>query len=449
MATVRIPDYITVHLGAPNDTSAPNVRVPFADYIKNVASSEIYPTWPETALRANILAQISFALNRVYTEFYRARGYDFDITSDTQFDQKYIDGREIFDDISRIVDDVYNDYIIREGTVQPLFARYCNGTTSTCDGLSQWGTVPLAEEGLLPYEILQYYYGDDIGIVFNAPIGQNVPTYPGVPLRLGSAGEDVRTVQRQLNRIGQNYPAIRPVLDDDGIFDIPTEQAVENFQRIFNLTPDGIVGKATWYKIKSIFNAVKGLAELESEGLTPEEVQRVYAELLREGDTGIGVATLQHYLLVLATFDNTLPMVEETGVFGPETTAAVRAFQAQQGLAVDGIVGRQTWNALTRAYDAVIASLPPTADASELYPGQFLTPGQEGANVRALQVLLERASELRDFMPPVLVDGIYGAQTEAAVRAAQAWADIPQNGVVGPVTWDVIVFLADPDSNVT
>lgn len=449
MATVRIPDYITVHLGAPNDTSAPNVRVPFADYIKNVASSEIYPTWPETALRANILAQISFALNRVYTEFYRARGYDFDITSDTQFDQKYIDGREIFDDISRIVDDVYNDYIIREGTVQPLFARYCNGTTSTCDGLSQWGTVPLAEEGLLPYEILQYYYGDDIGIVFNAPIGQNVPTYPGVPLRLGSAGEDVRTVQRQLNRIGQNYPAIRPVLNDDGIFDIPTEQAVENFQRIFNLTPDGIVGKATWYKIKSIFNAVKGLAELESEGLTPEEVQRVYAELLREGDTGIGVATLQHYLLVLATFDNTLPMVEETGVFGPETTAAVRAFQAQQGLAVDGIVGRQTWNALTRAYDAVIASLPPTADASELYPGQFLTPGQEGANVRALQVLLERASELRDFMPPVLVDGIYGAQTEAAVRAAQAWADIPQNGVVGPVTWDVIVFLADPDSNVT
>lgn len=449
MATIRIPDYITVHLGAPNDTSAPNVRVPFDEYIKNVASSEIYPTWPETALRANILAQISFALNRVYTEYYRARGYDFDITNNTQFDQKYIDGREIFDDISRIVDDVYNDYIIREGTVQPLFAQYCNGTTSTCDGLSQWGTVPLAEEGLLPYEILQYYYGDDIGIVFNAPIGQNVPTYPGVPLRLGSAGEDVRTVQRELNRIGRNYPAVRPVLGDDGIFDVETEEAVENFQRIFNLTPDGIVGKATWYKIKSIFNAVKGLAELESEGLTPEEVQRVYAELLREGDTGIGVATLQHYLLVLATFDNTLPMVEETGVFGPETTAAVRAFQAQQGLAVDGIVGRDTWNALTRAYDAVIASLPPTDDASELYPGRFLTPGQEGDNVRDLQVLLERASELRSFMPPVLVDGIYGAQTETAVRAAQAWANIPQNGVVGPVTWDVIVFLANPENSVT
>ena len=158
MATIRIPDYITAHLGAPNDASAPNVRVPFDEYIKNVASSEIYPTWPETALRANILAQISFALNRVYTEYYRARGYDFDITNNTQFDQKYIDGREIFDDISRIVDDVYNDYLIREGTVQPLFAQYCNGTTSTCDGLSQWGTVPLAEEGLLPYEILQYYY---------------------------------------------------------------------------------------------------------------------------------------------------------------------------------------------------------------------------------------------------------------------------------------------------
>lgn len=447
MATVRIPDYITVHLGAPNDTSAPNVRVPFVDYIKNVASSEIYPTWPETALRANILAQISFALNRVYTEWYPSRGYNFDITSDTRFDQKYIDGREIFDDISRIVDDTFNDYVVREGTVQPLFTQYCNGTTSTCDGLSQWGTVPLAEEGLLPYEILQYYYGDDIGIVFNAPVGQNLPTYPGRPLQVGTVGEDVRTVQRQLNRIGQNYPAIRPILEPDGIFDLETEQAVENFQRIFNLTPDGIVGKSTWYKIKSIFNAVKGLAELETEGLTPEEVDRIYADLLRPGDAGVAVATLQHYLMVAAVFDNSLPMVTENGVFDEQTEAAVRAFQAREGIAVDGLVGRDTWNALTANYDRILASLPPDSlEMSEIYPGRFLVPGEQNADVRRLQTFLNRASAIRDFIPPVTVDGIYGPQTEAAVRAVQRWANIPQNGVVGPVTWDTVVFLSKPEN---
>ncbi len=447
MATVRIPDYITVHLGAPDDTTAPNVRVPFIDYIKNVASSEIYPTWPETALRANILAQISFALNRVYTEWYPSRGYNFDITSDTRYDQKFIDGREIFDDISRIVDDTFNDYVIREGTVQPLFTQYCNGTTSTCDGLSQWGTVPLAEEGLLPYEILQYYYGDDIGIVFNAPVGQNLPTYPGRPLQVGSVGEDVRTVQRQLNRIGQNYPAIRPILEPDGIFDLESEQAVENFQRVFNLTVDGIVGKFTWYRIKSIFNAVKGLAELETEGLTPEEVDRIYADLLRPGDRGVTVATLQHYLMVVAVFDNSLPMVTENGVFDPQTEAAVRAFQAQQGLAVDGLVGRDTWNALTSAYDRILASLPPDSlETSEIYPGRFLVPGQQGNDVRDLQLFLSRAAQIRPFIPPVTVDGVYGPQTEAAVRAAQEWANIPQNGVVGPVTWDVIVFLSKPEN---
>ncbi|MBO5797587.1 MAG: peptidoglycan-binding protein, partial [Clostridia bacterium] len=381
---VRIPDTITVHLGDPDDTAAPNIRVPFDEYIKNVASSEIYPTWPENALRANILAQISFALNRVYTEWYRSRGYDFDITSSTRYDQKFIRDREVFDDISRIVDDIFNDYVIREGTVQPLFTQYCDGKNTRCDGLSQWGTVDLAEEGLLPYEILQYYYGDDIGIVFNAPVGRNTPSYPGVPLRLGSVGEDVRTIQRQLNCIGQNYPAVSPFLEPDGIFDTETELAVENFQRIFNLTQDGVVGKATWYKIKGIFNAVKGVSELETEGLTPEEVDRIYAELLRPGDTGIGVATLQQYLLVVGYFDNELPTVTINGEFDAQTEQAVRAFQQQQGLAVDGLVGRDTWNALVDAYDRTIENLPPlpAEDVNEIYPGRVLTPGETSDEVR-------------------------------------------------------------------
>ncbi|MBO5670479.1 MAG: spore cortex-lytic protein, partial [Clostridia bacterium] len=164
-----IPEYITVHLGQP-DQPAENVRVRFQDYIKNVASSEVYPNWPESAIRANILAQISYALNRVYTEFYRSRGYDFDITNSTQYDQKFILNRDIFENISQIVDDIFNDYVVKQGTIQPYFTQYCNGTTTTCPGLSHWGTVDLAREGLVPYQILQRYYGDDINIVFNAPV---------------------------------------------------------------------------------------------------------------------------------------------------------------------------------------------------------------------------------------------------------------------------------------
>ncbi|MEE1047981.1 MAG: SpoIID/LytB domain-containing protein [Clostridia bacterium] len=200
--TFTIPENIVVHLGAPDDASAQNVTVPFAQYIKNVASSEIYPTWPESAIRANIYAQISFALNRIFTEHYRARGYNFDITNTTQFDQSYVNGRDIFENISKIVDDIFNDYIVRSGDITPLFARYCNGTTSTCPGgLSQWGSVSLAEEGYTPYRILSGYYGD-ISIVENAPVGGTVQSYPGTPLRIGSTGDAVKRLQISLNRIG-------------------------------------------------------------------------------------------------------------------------------------------------------------------------------------------------------------------------------------------------------
>ena len=254
MPLPTIPEYITVHLGAPDDTSAPNVRVPFIDYVKNVASSEIYPTWPESALRANMYAEITFALNRIFSEWYPSRGYNFDITSDTQYDQKFINGRDIYDSVSVIADSLFNDYVVRQGSVQPLFTQYCNGTTVTCDGLSQWGTVALAEEGLIPYEILQYYYGDDISIVFNAPTATTLPSYPGYPLSLGSFGEDVRTIQRQLDRIRRNYPAITSISGYDGLFDSNTEAAVRDFQSIFNLTPNGVVDKATWYRISYIYS---------------------------------------------------------------------------------------------------------------------------------------------------------------------------------------------------
>lgn len=445
MATPTIPEYITVHLGSPNDRSAPNVRVPFIDYIKNVASSEIYPTWPESSLRANMYAQISYALNRIYSEWYPSRGYPFDITSDTAFDQKYVQGRDIYENISRIADEIFNDYIVRNGTVQPLFAQYCDGVRVSCDGLSQWGTVPLAEDGLTPYEILQYYYGDDISIVFNAPTAQSLPSYPGVPLQLGSNGEDVRTVQRQLNRIGMNYPAVTPRLETDGLFNVDTQIAVQNFQEIFDLTPDGIVGKSTWYKIKSIYNAVKGIADLQSEGLTLEEINRVFPRVLQMGDRGIGVRDLQYYLSFIAYFDDSLPPLAADGVFGQSTEDAVEAFQRGEGLPVDGAVGRETWNAIVRRYDSLLATLPESVgeESEDIYPGGYLSFGQQGQDVRNLQRLINRAAEKITYIPTVTEDGDFGTATRSAVRIIQENNGLDPSGVVGPTTWELIRRLGE------
>lgn len=431
MAQPIIPQYITVHLGLPSNASAPNVTVPFIDYLKNVASSEIYPTWPDSALRANIYAQTTFALNRIYTEWYPSRGYNFDITSTTQFDQKFIPNREYFDTTSRIVEELFNDYVIRQGNIQPLFTQYCNGTTSKCDGLSQWGTVDLAEQGLTPYEILQYYYGDDIGIVFDAPTGDNLPSYPGTAIRLGAIGEEVRTIQRQLNRIARNYPAI-PTVDVTGIYDQLTEASIKVFQRIFNLTADGIVGSATWYKLKSIYSAVKGLGELESEGLTLAEVDRAFATALRFGDEGLQISVLQYYLAVISYFDDRIPQVNINGEFDQATLDGVIAFQQIYNLNPDGIVGKQTWDKIRLVYGETLASLPATQPGrDQLYPDRYLGLGATGAEVRQVQALLNQV----DGLPPITVDGTFGPATQSAVMAFQSQNDLLPSGVIGPITW--------------
>ena len=287
---VSIPETITVHLGAPS-SNAQNITVPFADYIKNVASSEIYPTWPEQAIRANVYAQMSYVLNRVFTEWYRAQGYDFDITNSTRYDQSFVPGRDIFENISTIVDDMIGTYLTRGDSIEPLFTQYCNGTTVTCPGgLSQWGTVPLAEQGLSAEQILQSFYGNDINFVTGAPLSPNLGgSFPGVTLRLGDFSEDVRTVQTRLNRISTNFPNIPKIYPTDGVFNADTERAVRAFQRQFNLTEDGLVGPATWYRIAFIYNNVKRLSELNSEGLTLSEISRQYPERLTEGMSGPGV----------------------------------------------------------------------------------------------------------------------------------------------------------------
>lgn len=436
---ITVPENITVHLGPPG-SDAPNVTVPFADYIKNVASSEIYPTWPENALRANILAEISFALNRIYTEYYRSRGYDFDITNSTAYDQSYRPDRDIFENISQIVDDIFNDYIVREGQVQPLFAQYCDGREVQCAGLSQWGTVTLANEGLLPYEILQRYYGDDINIVFDAPVGNIEESYPGTPLRPGDGGEEVRQLQLRLNRIGQNYPTITNIPETNGIFGVQTERAVRDFQRIFNLEEDGVVGKATWYKIINVYNGVKRLSELNSEGISPEEVRRQFETVLQRGSYGVGVGSLQALLDALGGSIPELPPLSVDLIFGPQTEEAVRTFQSLYGLPETGEVDRATWNALLGAYETLLRSLP---NENNLYPGIILTEGMEGENVLRLQRVLNRAAANNPSLPSVAEDGVFGPATRRAVEAVQQEAGLTPTGIAGPLTWNAILRAGD------
>lgn len=434
-----IPETITVHLGPPG-SQAKNVTVPFSDYVKNVASSEIYPTWPENALRANIYAIISYALNRIYTEWYPSRGYNFDITNSTQFDQAYIEDREIYENISYIVDEIFNDYVVRQGSIQPLFTAFCNGTTSTCDGLSQWGTVERANRGETPFQILQNYYGRDIGIVENAPVGAVGESYPGVPLKIGDSGNNVKIIQTQLNRIGQNYPAIPKIPQLNGIFTLDTENAVRKFQQIFGLNQSGQVDKATWYKIKQYYTGVKKLSELSSEGVTLAEATVPFGDEVSEGMSGIPVRTVQYYLSIIAYFNQNLAPVPLSGIFDSATVDAVERFQGFYGLPVTGVVDNATWNTISRIYTETVASLPQgyQGENAKLYPGYFLSLGMRDENVRDLQTYLSFIGKNIAVVPEIPVTGYFGEQTQNAVSEFQRLYGLEVTGAVGPVTWATI-----------
>ena len=353
MATVLpfVPERITVHLGTPN-SDAQNVTVSFSDYVKNVASSEIYPTWDESALRANILAIVSFALNRVYTEFYRSRGYNFEITSSTAYDQAFVNGRSYFDSISRLVDELFNDYLRRPGFVEPLAAKFCNGTTVTCEGLSQWGSQNLAEQGYNSVQILQSYYGN-VETVLNAPIQGISSTYPGTPLRVGSTGPTVVIIQTSINRIAQSYPAIPKIEAVDGIYGSRTEASVRAFQRIFGLTPDGIVGPATWYAIVRLYTAVTSLSELRSQGQQFYAINWAAPNSLQEGSTGEKVRLLQYMLSVLSSYIPGIPPLTIDGIYGPATRSAVLAAQRRFRLPETGTVDAATWDEIYDQFSGI------------------------------------------------------------------------------------------------
>ncbi len=436
-----IPEQITVHLGAP-DQQAENVTVSFRDYIKNVASSEIYPTWDEDALYANILAQISYALNRVYTEFYRSQGYDFEITNNTAYDQKFIQGRNIFSNISEIVDEIFDSYLRIMGRVEPLAAKYCNGTTVTCQGLSQWGSENLARSGLDYVEILKNYYGDDVEIVNNAPIRGINESYPGSPIRKGDSGVYVQIIQVMLNRISNDYPAIPKVRPIDAVFGDNTEAAVKNFQEVFNLTPDGIVGRATWYEMVFLYVGLLRLSELYSEGQTFVGIDLQYPNGLNVGDRGEKVAALQYMLATLAQFDNRIPPVTRDGIYGANTESAVESFQAIYGLPVTGIVDAQTWDlmykVLKNSYDIVLFDSRELNIETQPYPETVLQIGSSGDSVRTLQEYINTIAAINSNITPVSVTGVYGRATRAAVLALQEEAGLMRTGIVNKSTWDYI-----------
>lgn len=435
-----IPTEIVVHLGAP-DEAAENLSLPFVDYIKNVASNEIYPTWPDSAIEANILAQISFALNRIYNEWYPSKGYTFDITSLPAYDQSFVKNRQVFDTISKKVDQIFNNYVYRTGQIQPLNAVYCDGKVTTCNGLSQWGSVSLAKQNKTPLEILKYYYGNDVNIKEDAPTGEVFGAYPGYPIELGNAGDKVRIIQRELNRISNNYPAIPKIPRVNGVFGVYTQNSVKKFQEIFNLNPTGIVDYSTWYKIKYIYNAVKRVNDIYSEGIGEEEAIYDYGNELKYSDVGLGVQVLHYVLLTIAYFDPDLPSLRLNSVFNDNTKAMVINFQKKYGLPATGVVDADTWNELVTVYRETIRNIPEeyVQYEDELFQGRLLALGMSGDDVRIIQNFLLKICQQTGNIPGVRVSGIFDDLMEKSVMKIQSMFNQDTTGVIDPVTWYNIV----------
>lgn len=392
----------------------------------------VCPAWPEQALRANILAQISLALNRVWTEWYPSRGYTFNITGSPAVDQAFTEGRTVYAVMERLTAELFSTYVRRTGDAEPYFTEYCDGKLVTCKGMKQWGTVDRANEGKTALQILRYYYGNDVNLVTTNNIAAIPESYPGTALRRGSTGTAVRILQRQLDRIAKDYPAFgKPTVN--GTFDAETESSVKAFQKYFSLTADGVVGRSTWYKISYIYVSVKELAQLTSEGESMDGTVTGGTwpgVVLRRGDTGTYVELVQFWLSTLAEFDTDIPDLTVDGNFGAGTERSVKAFQTKAGLTADGVVGKATWDALYLAWVDVQSDMGGTA-----YPGTALRTGSKGNEVRLVQFWLRVAADNYSTLQTVTVDGNFGSGTAAAVKAFQSLFGLTADGVVGRATW--------------
>ena len=438
-----VPNNITIHLGKP-DEAARDITVPFTSYISNVAANELYPTWPRNALIANIYTIISFAMNRIYNEWYRSKGYNFDITSSPAFDQAYVENRSTYENIDNIVEEIFNNYVVKEGQVQPFFTQYCDGRVKTCNGLSQWGTVTLANQGKTPLQILQNYYGNDIRIKYDAPVGNAIGEYPGYAIGLGAAGNPVLAIQRDLRRIRQNYPAIPDITSSVGIYDKETEDAVKKFQSVFGLPVTGIVDKATWYKIKYIYTSVKKLSDIYSEGLSLDEATFLYTDELNYGDTGIEVEYVHYFLDALAFLDEDIPRLKTNSIYGNNTITMVKAFQQKYGLPVTGKFRYSDWLVLQDAYDNILKSFPKEYQeyVDDLYPDYFLVRGMSGKDVKRLQRFLLAICIYDKSIPGVRINGEFDDLTERSVKKIQKDYNFDINGIVGPLLWKKLVELS-------
>lgn len=438
-----VPNNITVHLGAP-DENVRNITVPFTDYLSNVASSELYPTWPRNALIANIYSIISFAMNRIYNEWYRSKGYNFDITSSPLYDQKYTENRSTYEIIDNIVDEIFDNYVVKGNQIQPYFTRYCDGRVTTCDGLSQWGSVTLANQGKNPLQILKTYYGNDISIKYNAPVGDMEQGFPGYDIGVGDAGNPVLAIQRDLRRIRKNYPAIPDINTTLGIYDQETETAVKKFQSIFNLPVTGIVDKATWYKIKYVYTSVKKLSDLYSEGLSEDEITFLYTDRLDYGDTGIEVEYIHYFLDAIAFLDKDIPRLPTNSIYNNNTITMVKAFQEKYKLPVTGVFTYSDWTVLKNAYRNILKSFPKEYQdyVNELYPDYFLVRGMSGDDVKRFQKFLLLICRYDKSIPGVRVNGVFDELTEKSVLKLQEDYGFDVNGVVGPLLWRKVVELS-------
>ena len=438
-----VPNNITVHLGLPNE-AASNITVPFTEYISNVASNELYPTWPKEALIANIYAIISFTMNRLYNEWYPSKGYNFDITSSPTVDQTFKQNSATYERINNIVEEIFDNYIVKNGQIQPYFTTYCDGRVTTCNGLSQWGSVSLANQNKKALDILKYYYGDDISIKYDAPVGDGTIGYPGYSIGLGNAGNPVLLIQRDLKRIRNNYPAIPNITDTLGIYNEETEKAVKKFQEIFNLPITGIVDKATWYKIKYVYTSVKKLSDLYSEGLTQEEATFLYEDEIKYGDTGIEVEYIHYFLDAISFLDPDIPRLKTNSVYGDNTITMVKAFQQKYGLPVTGIFTYADWLVLQNTYNTILKSYPKEYQSyiDELYPDYFLVRGMNNDDVKRFQKFLLAICKYDKSIPGVRVNGVFDELTENSVKKIQQDYGFDINGIVGPLLWKKVVELS-------